>query len=77
MELGFKEFKKSPLTAVLFLALIGLGILFQQNEAKDVLSIERLENRVKVLEDDLRDLREEKDKLQEAFRETIKELTNK
>ena len=71
MELSFKEFKKSPVIAVLFLAILGLGYLYLANEKKSAESIARLEEDVAELKAEMKDLREEKDRLEKAFRDAI------
>lgn len=74
MAISFKEFSKNPIIAVLFLAILGVGYLYLQNEKKSVAAIQRLEGEIAEMKIEIRNLRAENKRLNEAFIETLEKL---
>ncbi len=74
MAISFKDFAKNPIVAVLFLAIIGIGYLYLENENKSTESIERLEAEIAEMKIEIRELRTENRRLNEAFRETLEKI---
>ena len=74
MAISFKEFSKNPIIAVLFLAILGVGYLYLHNEKKSVAAIQRLEGEIAEMKIEIRNLRAENKRLNEAFIETLEKL---
>ncbi len=74
MALNFKEFSKNPVSAVLFLAILGVGYLYLANEQKSAETIERLENDITEVKTEIKELRAENKRLNQAFIETLEKL---
>jgi len=72
--LNFKEFSKNPIVAVLFLAVLAVGYLYFQNEQKNTESIERLEGEIAEMKIEIKEVRAENKRLNEAFIDTLEKL---
>lgn len=66
---SFKEFVKNPIVALLFMSLMAVGYLYYDNKSTLTGQVETLQEEVKILKDDYKELNEK-------FIETIKELNN-
>jgi len=67
---SFSEFLKNPIVALLFMSLMSIGYLYYDNKSTMTRQIEELQDEVKVLRDDYKELNEK-------FIETIKELNKR
>ncbi len=72
--MNFKEFAKNPIVAVLFLAVLAVGYLYFQNEQKNTESIERLEGEIAEMKIEIKEVRAENKRLNEAFIDTLEKL---
>lgn len=67
-KLSFKEFASNPIVALLFMALMAVGYLYYDNRSTLTSQVETLQEEVKLLKTDYKELNEK-------FIETLKELS--
>ena len=79
MNIGvsYKDFVKNPFVAILFLAVTGLGYLHLDNKKVYVNNIHRLEAEIRTIKVEMKELKDDNEKLHTTIIETLKEINKK